>query len=735
MTDAARFVRRNRVDERSAVAIAIVGGLLAGIAGARPTGSSTVDIALVTLFAAITVWASASAPWWAVASACGIGGALALDPLVAAVGFAGFGVGLWIGIRRRDLAEIRAVLGAVAVNVLIRSELDGFLGLSATVGIGLCIGLFVLGVWRRPRAIRRPVWIATGALAGLAVLAVIGAAASAAASQSDLTAGGERAQDGIDALNDGDYAAAAAFFGDAAEAFDRADRKLNSVVAAPARLVPGVAQNLSAGAELAAAADGAMATAASALRQIDPATLRLVDGAIDIDAVRAVEAPLLEVQETLVRFRTVADDVDSPWLLGRLQDELAELEEELDANEPRLDDALTAVRIAPRMLGADGLRRYLLLFTTPAEARGLAGFVGNYAEITIDGGRIGVTGFGRRSELDEYVGENGATCTECPEELLTRYGPFGLTAGPDGGADDTVWTAITLPAHFPYVGVSAQSLYPQSGGRPVDGVISVDPYVIQALMQYTGPIEVPELGVTVQPDAAAQFILEDQYVLAGDDANADRIDGLETLGQNAIQDLLAGELPEPSALARDLGPLVAEHRLLMWTEDPDEQAFLDTVGMSGAMPALVDDTGFALFVANAGASKIDVFIDRSVTTSIETADDGTRTLVADVEIANNAPTSGLPPYVIGNAVDLPAGTSKLLVTFYGPQVLERIESGGETVGVQRLPEAGWTAYSLNVAVPAGESLRYRLTFALPMETTVEPPVITEWVQPLTGRQS
>ena len=177
---------------------------------------------------------------------------------------------------------------------------------------------------------------------------MIGAAATATSSRSDLTAGNQRAKEGIKALNSGDYAAAADLFGDSADAFARADDKLGGVITAPASLIPGLSQNLSAGSDLAAAARDAMATASVALDQIDPSTLRLVDGAIDLDAIRAVEAPLVDVQNSLVMLRAVADGVDSPWLLGRLQDELVQLDEKLDENEPRLTDALSAVRLAPQ---------------------------------------------------------------------------------------------------------------------------------------------------------------------------------------------------------------------------------------------------------------------------------------------------------------------------------------------------------------------------------------------------
>ncbi len=52
---------------------------------------------------------------------------------------------------------------------------------------------------------------------------------------------------------------------------------------------------------------------------------------------------------------------------------LDDFDESIDEHLPSLDNALTAIGMAPDMLGADGPRRYLLLFTTPAESQGLGG--------------------------------------------------------------------------------------------------------------------------------------------------------------------------------------------------------------------------------------------------------------------------------------------------------------------------------------------------------------------------
>ena len=323
---------------------------------------------------------------------------------------------------------------------------------------------------------------------------------------------------------------------------------------------------------------------------------------------------------------------------------------------------------------------------------------------------------------------NRAVCAGCPQEFVDRYGRYSLADPVDLSVRERGWSNLTMPAHFPYIAEVAAILYPQSGHPPVDGVIAMDPYVLQALMAYTGPVELPELAVTVEADGAAKFMLEDQYLLAGDGGDADRIDAIDTMGQQVISLLLAGALPVPSTLAHDLGPLVVEQRLLAWSSDPEEQALFARLGMDGALPSLGADGGFGVAVNNGGQNKIDVFLDREVKVDVETDDDGRRTLAADVILTNTAPTDGLPEYVIGNAFDLPAGTNRYLVSFYGPSVPSLVTRDGEPVTVETLPEAGWLASSRSDDLASGATVTYRIEYPLgPADDDVDQPV--EWTQP------
>jgi len=733
MTQAERFVRRNRVDERAAIAIAALAGVLAAGANAHPTGQTFVDWILTASGVAAVVWAAASAPWWAVAGAAGVAAVVAFDPIMVIVATAAFGVGLWIGVRQRDQSTLRGLVAAVAMNALIRSELDGFFGLSAIVGIAVGVVLFVVGLRRRPSAIRRIGWISMVSIAGVAVIAVGAAGFTALSVRSNISDGNRQARAAVNVLNSGDYQQATIGFRDASRSFRAADRHLSGPFGRLALVVPGLAQNVSAGADLAAAAETSLTDVATALDQVDPEALRVVDGTIDIAAIRAVEQPLTDVQNSLITLRTVTEDVQSPWLLGKLQTELADLTAEFDEKEPRLQNAVDAVRLAPQILGADGTRRYLVLFTSPVEARGLAGFIGNYAVVEIDNGRIDVTEFGRRSDLQRIANDTGASCAECPEEMLARYGAFGIDRG-DGIFGREGWTSLTLPAHFPYVGETAQIMFSQSGGDPIDGVIAMDPYVVQALMQYTGAVALTEAGVTVQPDQAATFLLEGQYDIIPVASNDERIEAIDTLGQQVIGKLLTSSLPVPSELARHIGPLVSEQRLLMWTDDPAEQDLLDRIGLLGALPPLGDDGGFSVMVSNAGHSKIDAYLDRTVDVAVENRAAGTRVLVADVTLTNTAPQNGRPKYVIGNDYGFPSGTSYLWINFFGTERLVRATRNGEPMNLQASPatEVGWHAYAGYDVLASGESATYRLEFELgPADDDVDEPV--RWTQPLARR--
>jgi hypothetical protein len=708
-TDAHRSPRRNRLDERTALAIAAASGIAASVAGARPTGSTAVDVVIVGCAVAFVTWAAATAPWWAVAAAAAVAAIIAVDALLTTVAALAFVAGLWIGVRRRDLGALRAIVVAVALNVLIRSELDDAFGVSALIGVAVAVVIAVVGLRRRRRRVRRIGWSIVAAVGVTAGVAVIAFGVSAATARARLLDGNRRAQEGIAALGDGDFELAAEQFAAAAAAFEGADEDLSRPWVRAAALVPVVAQHGEAIEELAARAATSSRDVAAALADVDPERLRLTDGRIDLAAFETFTAPLTVVQRTLTELRTTIDDVDSPWLIEPIGGRLGALARDLLDNEESLDNAITATELVPEMLGRDGPRRYLIAFTTPAEARGLGGFMGNFADFVADSGQLTMTRFGRTTELN-LGGENplGRAVT-APQEWLDQWGRYGFVTGTSGTTSSVPWSNVTMSPHFPSTATVMAELYPQSGGARIDGVFAMDPYVLAAFVELTGPIDVPSTGASLDADTLVPFLLAEQYTI---DDGAGRVDLLEDVARSTLDRVLGGSLPAPTELAAVLGSLARQGRLVAWSPDPGEQALFERVGMSGGLPDLDGGDGVAVVVNNAAANKMDVYLERDVryrATVDAVTGETTGTLL--VTLTNSAPSVGLPDVVIGNAVGDPSGTSRELVSIYTALPVVSASLDGSPLPIETGREHGWVTSRAAVTIPSAGSRTIELEVA------------------------
>ncbi len=279
------------------------------------------------------------------------------------------------------------------------------------------------------------------------------------------------------------------------------------------------------------------------------------------------------------RLAAVVQETRSPWLVSAARDEVDDLHDRLMEQLPRVENARDAAALAPDMLGGSGPRRYLVLFTTPAEARGLGGMPGNYAELTVDQGRFSITDFGRVSDLERSAQDVGARVGG-PADFLAAYGQFGFNKDGAGLVGVASFRNLTMSPDFPAVGDIAQQLYSQVTGKEVDGVILLDPFVLQTLLSYTGGIDLTTVSTQLSADNAVDFLLRDQYAIVQD--NTERIDALEEAARKTFDALLAGRIPDPASLGRDLGPLVEERRLLVWAEDPEERELLQRLDLLGA---------------------------------------------------------------------------------------------------------------------------------------------------------
>jgi hypothetical protein len=299
------------------------------------------------------------------------------------------------------------------------------------------------------------------------------------------------------------------------------------------------------------------------------------------------------------------------------------------------------------------------------------------------------------------------------------WGRYGFDNGPGGTTGEVPWSNITISPEFPSTGQVMAELYPQSGGRPIDGAFALDPYAVAGLLGFTGPISVEGVDGRLGEDNVVDFLLVEQY----ETAEEERIDLLEEVSEETIRLLLTGALPGPVVVADTLGPLVDEGRIVGWAAAPDEQEYFADLGLTGSLPNIEQSDGIAVVFNNAGANKLDVYLERDVTyeATVDTAT-GATTATATVTLTNNGPTSGFPDGVIGNYTGDPTGTNRVLVSLYSALPVTsasvRNPDGDPTeFQVQVGTEAGWLTGSAFIVVPPGESvtLVYELTGTVPLE--------------------
>jgi len=456
-------------------------------------------------------------------------------------------------------------------------------------------------------------------------------------------------------------------------------------------------------AESGSALSAAGARAASEARGTTP--IRLANGSVPLERIVALQAPARDALSSLATAEERLDGARSPVLIAPVARRLDLLSAKVHQVRREVEVAGMASELAPAMLGSDRPRRYFLALQTPSELRGSGGFIGNFGEISADRGRLKLERLGRTADLN-----TGGNPTQrrlvAPADYLARYSRFDPAM---------TWQNITMSPDFPSVAQAITNLYPQSGGRPVDGVIAVDPIGLAGLLKAVGPVQVKEWPVPITADNAAQILLFDQYVRLQGDA---RVDFLARV-TDAVWQRLTTSTPGFAELAQALSPVMAEKHIQLASTDPGEEQALGRLGVAGAMAPVQGDF-LAVVTQNASANKIDWFLRRAIDYRAR-FDPGTGEVRSKLRITlrNGAPGGGLPDYVIGSETvpPLPKGANKVYLSVYSPLGASAATLDGRPLLLESQLERNRRVYSAYVVIPAGGSS----TIELDLKGRVESP--------------
>ncbi|HMG39794.1 MAG TPA: DUF4012 domain-containing protein [Acidimicrobiales bacterium] len=686
------------------LAVVAVAGLAAALSDAAPTGYDALDKAYVAALAGGTAYLAGTARRWTWFFPAGIGAVLADDGVAIALAAAGLAIGFWSVLSdTRSPARAAVVVGLGVASCLLAGPV-AFQGASAIVVGVFLLPVAVSGYRNAGRASRhrvRQVALAAGVLCGLTLA---GGALALVLVGNDLVDGMDLADQGIVAARDADDDLASQRLTEAARLLDASSTTLESWFVSPARGLPIIGPNLQAVEQLTDDVGDLASASAAAADAADVDQLRLAGGRLAPEAVENVGASLDTVAGSVRRAQASVDDVESPWLLSPVSDRMADLSTELSENLPDVTSARDAVHVVHDLLAPGGSRRYLVLFVTPVEARGRTGFPGNYAELLVEDGTITMPRFGRITELEAAnPGVPRTIAAPGTEDYVARYGPFH--------PQDT-WRNLTMSPDLPTIARVAAELYPQSGGTEIDGLLTVDPTGLAALMRFTDPVIVPEIPVPLTADNTEDFLHLHQYVAYPEASQ--RVDALGSVAEQTFRQLLSAELPDPQELVDVLAPAVKGGHIQFTTFVEGEQAYFDRIGISGAFTSRAGQVT-SVVTNNASGNKVDLFLQRSL--RFDGTFDPATNMVAGkitVQLRNSAePESSLPDYVVGNLVGLPEGWNRSYVSVYTSQRMDGARIDGQPAAMSAQAELGANVYSTFVDIPPKGTITIELDVSGP----------------------
>ncbi|HZU79239.1 MAG TPA: DUF4012 domain-containing protein [Acidimicrobiales bacterium] len=698
MTIDGRIMSTDRVARRGAedlavgalVVAAFVTGLFAGV---HPTGTPVVDQLYGGAFGALVTLAASRArrETWLVLAVAAAALSRSWDVVP---GFVGLCIAVFAALDRSPRRWPGVLGAAIGSQVILHWRPLGFHGLTALLAGVAVTPVVVSAFLQLPAGRRSLVRRAASALVGLAVLLCVPVVVAGILVEGKVSAGEQAAQDALRAVSEGSGGAAGRDLTTATRDLAGAADDIDAWWTAGAGLVPVASQQRRALAEVSVAARDLARVGAGQVRELDYERLGYHDGRVDLANVTAMEAPATTVDAAIRSTQRRVQAATSPWLVSPIGARIAKLQSELSRARSSTDLAMQAIKVLPDMLGANGTRHYFVAFMTPSEARGLDGFIGAYGELTADGGALSLTDSGSIYNLFDWGVPPQQRVLTGPSDFLAEWGQYEPAQ---------YFQNATFSPDFPTVGDVISQLYRQSDGPPVDGVLALDPYAAAALLKITGPVHIPGLP-TVTAGNAARLLLLDQYTIYGANPSAEsttRHDFLQDVLHASFSNLVHGSLPGPKKLADDLHGPVEAGRILFWSPRASVEALSSRIGLAGSFPKAGSGDLLSVTVQNGSANKIDALLHQSVDdqVSFDPANGATHDRIT-VQLRNDAPASGLPPYVIGEPDQtIPSGTNRAIVTVYSPLYLEGASVNGSPMTWSAGRELGVFAYRATVLVP------------------------------------
>jgi len=419
-------------------------------------------------------------------------------------------------------------------------------------------------------------------------------------------------------------------------------------------------------------------------------------------------------------------------MLEELQTKVGSLTDALALAGPGLERVEPFVEALPIILGENGERTWFVASQNLTEARPSGGLLSAYVILDANKGKLDMVTQGSN---DKLTAGPPVSDKVMPASLRELWGDSLKS-----------WPSMNLSAHFPTDAEQIVGGWNSRGEQQVDGVISLGQGTVQYLAAAVGPVTVGK--TTIEPANMVQYLSVDVYKEYTDPKEKDAV--VAKIIGTIFDKLSSGEFNVQSLVSQALTGTNADY-LQLWSTDKAEQLQIENAGLAGS---LSDQPGplSSVRVINAGGNKLDAFLQLDskyeLGACVVDAETNTasRTGTVTVTVTNNAPTSGLPPYMTGRleleelGLDYVVGSNHSYIEVYLPVGATdgKYTQDGDDAFIFSANERNHEMSIFDVALDPGQSTTLVATWQEPAEddegnALSSKPILT--LQPLLNEPS
>jgi hypothetical protein len=270
---------------------------------------------------------------------------------------------------------------------------------------------------------------------------------------------------------------------------------------------------------------------------------------------------------------------------------------------------------------------YLVIFQNTLELRPTGGFIGNFAEVTLDNGRIKNYNI-YNTNLFDY----GKPGVDAPEPYKNMLGVQQMQLR------DANWAP-----NFPTTAQQIIDLYRLEGGtKDINGVIAINASVLPEILKIIGPVSIAAIGEELNADnilLTLQYELNFGFLEKGINRDA-RKEPIKDLAFEIDNRISEASIFTIYILGETLLQQADQKQIMLWSQDLDIQSDIVKLGWDGAININSQKDYLKIVDANLGALKTDYYMRRSVNKNVRECDDklcSTITITYNNTAANASP--------------------------------------------------------------------------------------------------